>query len=100
MTKIKDNQLLNIYYKLEQKYHILIFSIFFIFLFSIISTVKSSKFFHTLITFYFLFHVTSRKYNTNLKKMDVYCHVHRQTKSIWNLTESRGCPTYFDARYN
>lgn len=40
MTKIKDNQFLNIYYKLEQKYHILIFSIFFIFLFLIISTVK------------------------------------------------------------
>lgn len=65
MTKIKDNQLLNIYYRLGQKYHILIFSIFFIFLFLIISIVKIHPNFFTLLS-YFIFYFMSHRGNTIL----------------------------------
>lgn len=64
MTKIKDNQLLNIYYRLGQKYHILIFSIFFIFLF-LISIVKIHPNFFTLLS-YFIFYFMSHRGNTIL----------------------------------
>lgn len=64
MTKIKDNQLLNIYYKLEQKYHILIFSIFFIFLFLIISTVKFIQIFSH--SYHILFSISCHRGNTIL----------------------------------